>query len=131
LHEWSLAEALVKTVINETKNLEFKKISEIKIAIGRLQNIDKKIIKYAIKELSKKTPLENAKIILNEIEASFKCRNCNFKWRLRDVKIKNREEIHFFPELVHAFSKCPNCGSSDFEILSGRKIWIENIKILK
>jgi hydrogenase nickel incorporation protein HypA/HybF len=33
-----------------------------------------------------------------------------------------RESIHFLPESIYAYYRCPRCGSIDFEIVKGRGI---------
>ena len=38
------------------------------------------------------------------------------------------EAIHFVPELAHAFMRCPDCGSPDFEVAAGRGVAISGIE---
>jgi hydrogenase nickel incorporation protein HypA/HybF len=38
------------------------------------------------------------------------------------------ESIHFIPEVAHSYLKCPKCGSSDFEFMKGRGVWLASIK---
>ncbi len=56
------------------------------------------------------TIAEGAEIEFVEEEAVFKCRNCNYEWKLKEVKDKFderiKEDIHFIPEVVHAFLAC-------------------------
>ena len=50
---------------------------------------------------------------------------------LAELNEEAREAVHFVPEIAHTFMKCPRCGSPDFEIVTGRGIWIESIKGVK
>jgi hydrogenase nickel incorporation protein HypA/HybF len=50
---------------------------------------------------------------------------------LRSLDEEAREAIHFLPEAAHAYIRCPKCGSPDFEILSGRGVWLESVRGLK
>ena len=36
--------------------------------------------------------------------------------------------IHFVPELAHAYLRCPDCSSADFEVLGGRGVSIDAIE---
>ncbi|MDR0318462.1 MAG: hydrogenase maturation nickel metallochaperone HypA, partial [Nitrososphaerota archaeon] len=58
------------------------------------------------------------------------CRNC---WQFKKEKLDavTVEAIHFVPEAAHTFIKCPKCGSPDFEITSGRGIWLDSIQGVK
>ncbi|MEM4169637.1 MAG: hydrogenase maturation nickel metallochaperone HypA, partial [Thermoproteota archaeon] len=58
---------------------------------------------------------------------------CGFKWFFQKEELDENmlEAIHFLPEVSHAYVKCPNCGSPDFEVTGGRGVWIESIKGLE
>lgn len=135
VHEWSLAEAVISTILNVAKEKGAKKIAKAEIKIGTLQQIEVDVLTFAFRELVKHTPLEKTEIKLKSEEAHFKCRACGFEWNFNDAIGKlGREEseaIHFVPDLVHAFIRCPRCGSPDFEVVGGRGIWVEYIKISK
>ncbi|MDH5187030.1 MAG: hydrogenase/urease maturation nickel metallochaperone HypA, partial [candidate division WOR-3 bacterium] len=50
MHEWSLAEAVVATAIRAAEKEGLKEIIEIKIKLGELQQIEKEIFEFALKE---------------------------------------------------------------------------------
>ncbi|RLF14241.1 MAG: hydrogenase nickel insertion protein HypA [Thermoprotei archaeon] len=132
VHEWALAESIVKTVLDIAKERKIKSVLSVEIAIGQLQQIELDILKDALNELKRGTLLEKAKFIFVEEEAEFQCRNCNNIWKFSDVKkdlkADEAEAIHFIPELAHVFIKCPRCGSPDFIVLKGRGIRISAIR---
>jgi len=122
MHEWALAESVVKTV-GLNKELKGKKIS---IIIGELQDINLEIFEFALNELIKDRKLEMNYCVVVE-DAVFKCNNCGFEFSMKEVTKKDKmekENIHFIPEMVKVFVKCPNCASVDFEIIRGRGIKI-------
>lgn len=135
MHEWALAEAVVTALAKIQTEEKVKKFSEIKLKIGELQNIDIETFTLALKELSKNISLDEVKIEIENEEAAFKCRFCGYEWKLNHVKYNleesESEAIHFIPEIVHAFIRCPKCNSPDFEVVKGRGIWIEHAKVLK
>ena len=135
VHEWALAEAIVNSVIEVAKEEKAKKVRSVCIVLGELQSVDRDILEYALNELKKNTIMEDAEIIFENEKAEFKCLKCGFIWQLADVEnlINNeiREAIHFIPEVVHAYIKCPRCSSLDYEVIKGRGVWIKKINIVK
>jgi len=137
MHEWSLAESIIAASIEEAKKEKLKKIIEIVISIGELQQIEQDIFEFALKQIVKEQKKEFKKVIFSiEIEkCSFKCKSCESIWIFDDMK-KNldkdeSEAIHFLPEIAFVHNRCPKCGSPDFEIISGRGVSIKSIKGVK
>jgi len=133
LHEWALAEAVVKTALDTMNKEGGKKIIELNLVIGELQTIDMEAFTFAMTELTKGTALDGAKINYEYEKPVFKCLNCGYEWSIESLeKILNEDEIeaiHFIPELSHVFVKCPKCGSPDFEVIKGRGVYIKSLKI--
>ncbi len=92
--------------------------------MGELQAIDMEVFKFAMEEILKQNKKKiNYKIVVEESE--FKCNSCGKDFSMSEVKKKSEEEkenIHFIPEMVKAFVKCPKCKSIDFEIIKGRGV---------
>jgi hydrogenase nickel incorporation protein HypA/HybF len=133
MHEWALAESVILTVINESKNKKLKIIEEININIGELQQIEIDIFDYAINEYLKNYYiLKNVKINIEIEESELKCNVCGNTWKFKDINnFLNEDEsesIHFIPEVAFVHSRCPNCKSPDFQIISGRGVSITSIK---
>jgi len=132
MHEWALAEAVVSTTLKTAEEKGLKEIIELKIKIGELQQIDQEILEFALSQL-RSPMLRNAKFSFETVKAELKCRVCDHKWKF---STKNMDEdvsefIHFVPEIAHTYVKCPKCGSPDFEILTGRGVWLDSIKGVK
>ena len=129
MHEWALAEALISTVIRVSKEEGLKRIFEIGVRIGELQDIDLEIFKFALMQL-RPDYLKDAEIKFKIIKTKFKCRVCGHEWSPKKDELDEsiREAIHFIPEIAHAYLKCPRCGSIDFDVIEGRGIWLEYVK---
>jgi len=129
MHEWALAEAVIKTALEKAREKEMKKINEIDLKIGEMQNIEMDIFEFAINEIMKQNKI-HARIKIEIEKTKFRCNICNHEWVFDDFKINDKEKefIHFLPESVFSHAKCPKCGSRYFEIIEGRGIWIEAIK---
>jgi hydrogenase nickel incorporation protein HypA/HybF len=128
MHEWALAEAVLSTVLREAEKREAIRIKRIVIGLGSLQQIEKEIFRFALKELAKGTPLMKVKFSIKHVDARLKCNRCTREWKFSPKK-ESAELIHFLPEAVHAYEKCPSCGSPDFSIQRGRGVWIEKIEV--
>ncbi len=130
VHEWALAEAVIETISSIARERGIKKIKKVILAIGVLQSIDLDVFKTALDILNKDIKPSIEEFIFEEEEARFQCIKCGFQWSLSDVKLSDeeREAIHFLPEAVHAYIKCPRCGSLDYKILSGRGVLIKRIE---
>jgi hydrogenase nickel incorporation protein HypA/HybF len=132
MHEWALAEAILTTAKNSAEKENLKEIKEITIRLGELQQVERDILRFTIK--AQKTELfKNTKFRILKGKTTLKCRVCQTSWVFEKEKLDHQtaEAIHFVPEVAHTYIKCPKCGSPDFEIVSGRGVWIENIKGVK
>jgi len=130
MHEWALAEAVISTISRLAESEGLREIKEVKLKIGELQQIELEVFKFALTQLRDSSLLRNAKFNIEVVNAEIKCRNCGFRWSLEKEKINGdvAEAIHFVPEVIHAFIRCPKCGSPDFEVIGGRGVWIEDLK---
>lgn len=130
MHEWSLAEAVLKSSVEEAKKRDLKKLTEVKVVLGELQGVEEEIVKFGLDNLKKGTIAEEADFIFIKESAAFQCRNCQNIWKLKDINLQDysiKESIHFVPEVVHSFIRCTKCGSPDFEVVRGRGIYIKEI----
>jgi len=134
MHEWALAESILVAAVEAADKEKLKKITEINIAIGELQQIEKDIFKFALDEIVKEQgeKLKDVKINIKDEKSTLKCRNCEHNWNFSDMKKKLNEDesesIHFVPEVAFVHTRCPKCGSPDFEITSGRGVSITSLK---
>lgn len=129
MHEWALAEAILKSTEEIAEQQKLKEVTEVVIRVGELQQVERPILRFAIGQL-KPPLLKNAKFRILTAKSTLRCRVCGTTWQF-DIKKMDRETaeaIHFVPEAAHSFIKCPKCGSPDFEIASGRGVWLESVK---
>ena len=129
MHEWALAEAVISTASQLAEKEGLKEITEVKIKVGELQQLELDIFEFALSQL-KTDKFKNTKFNIETVRAKLKCRVCGHQWLFRKDELNEdvREAIHFVPEIAHAYIKCPKCGSPDFEVVQGRGVWLESIK---
>ena len=129
MHEWALAEGIVSTARKVAEEQGLTEVTEVKVMIGELQQVEHEIIKFALEQL--RTPgMEKTKFVLEAAPAKFRCRKCSTEWGFKTEGLTDEvsEAIHFVPEMAHVYIKCPSCGSPDFEVVEGRGIWIAHIR---
>lgn len=131
MHEWALAESVIKSAVEHASAEKLKKLKETGVVFGELQAIDGEIFKFALEELRKQFPgAASCKFKIIKQPAAFRCKACSHEFPLKGLK-KTKDEaefIHFVPEMAHTFLKCPKCASPDFEIARGRGVSISYIK---
>ena len=88
MHEWALAEAVLKSSFKEAKKRNLKKLLEVKIVLGELQAIEEEVVKFSLDSLKKGTMAEEANFIFINEKAAFKCRNCQNEWTLKEANIR-------------------------------------------
>jgi hydrogenase nickel incorporation protein HypA/HybF len=129
MHEWALAEAVVRAARQIAEKENLREVREVTIKVGALQQVEEGILRFALSQL-KPASFKNAEFRIVKASTTLRCRVCGRKWLFRKSHLDadTAEAIHFVPEVVHSYIKCPKCGSPDFEILEGRGVWLENIK---
>ena len=134
MHEWALAESILTAAVEASEKEKLKKITEINIGVGELQQIELDIFEFALGEIIKDhgEKLKNVKIRIKSEKSNLICNNCQHEWGFSDMKKKldedESEAIHFIPEVTFVHARCPKCGSPDFEIKDGRGVSILSIK---
>jgi hydrogenase nickel incorporation protein HypA/HybF len=130
VHEWALAEAVVLTLSQYLREVGLSSVSRVVVSLGELQAVDREVFEFALRELASLYGVEVGRFEVVDEEASFECRSCGFRWRLRDLNLPDevRESIHFLPEAAYAYVRCPRCGSADFALLSGRGVRLVGVE---
>ena len=137
MHEWALAESVIKSSINAAEKEKIKKITEINVLLGELQQIENDIFRFALDELvnSYSDKFQDVTISVETEETELQCKQCDHIWKFDDMKKKLNEDeaeaIHFIPEVAFVHTRCPNCHSPDFQIVKGRGVTVSSIKGVK
>ncbi len=131
MHEWALAESVANTVLKYKEEKNLLKVNKVLVKIGKLQQIELDIFDSALKNVSDVKNI-SCEFVIEEENVSFKCRICGREWDFEEgvkkLKEDESEYVHFIPDVIRVYSKCPKCGSPDFEVLKGRGVWIEYIE---
>lgn len=132
MHEYSLAQAVINSIAELCQKNRAKGL-EATVVLGELQQIEEGIFREALRELKKEQGLR-ARLRIKKENACFRCRACGFEWEFSKKKsnlsASSTECIHFLPDIAQCYMRCPRCKSHDFEIVRGRGVRIDEIKII-
>ena len=129
MHEWALAEAVITAASEFAEKEGLKKIVEVVVKVGELQQVERPILRFALSQLVPDN-FKGVKFRLVTAKTRLNCRVCGHAWIFKKEELEEEiaEAMHFVPEVAHTYIKCPKCGSPDFEIVEGRGVWLESIK---
>jgi hydrogenase nickel incorporation protein HypA/HybF len=121
MHELSMAQAIVDTVLDAAQKNEAQDVLEVTIEIGQLTMLNPEQLKFLLDVIIEGTLLENSEILIEEIPVEIKCQSCDFKGEA------NTEGSDHYLAIV----LCPECGGRNVEITKGRECNVKNIRIEK
>jgi hydrogenase nickel incorporation protein HypA/HybF len=142
MHEFSIAQSLVESVISEAKKNNAKKVLVIEIWIAELMQLDKDIFVNLVSSLLTGPVLSSAHLEVKTEKAAFTCRKCGRSWGMDEAKKQLQEiekgllikepdgvdpPLHFLPQLYPAFIHCPDCGSSDILLQDSGSVQITRL----
>ena len=96
MHELSIAQELIRIVIDEQKRHQFKSVEIIKIKAGGLSGIAPHALEFAFGVLSEGTCAEKAQLDIESEKIKSSCRKCGHS-----------------ADNPNIFSTCPLCHSLD------------------
>lgn len=114
MHEIGVVRAMVRTVADFARENGIAEISEIVADVGELSLVVPKYVEDIYPHVVERTFLEHTKLVLNLIPGMAECDECNEVFNVIEHK-----------------GYCPNCGSFEKTILSGKDFLIREIHIPK
>ncbi|MFN3805441.1 MAG: hydrogenase/urease maturation nickel metallochaperone HypA [Pyrobaculum sp.] len=122
MHEVAIVEAIVSTVERYVRERNVYKLRRVTIRVGELQRLDLDVVRDSAAMSLASSGIHVGEVVVEEEKAALSCRKCGFTWGLLDMSDDVREMIHFLPEAVFTYFTCPNCGSRDYDVKSGRAL---------
>jgi len=121
MHEYSLINRIVESVIEEAKRRKAKSVSEVHLVIGELAFVGEEQAKMWFDLLKENTILKRAKLFIEEEKGKVKCPDCNYEGSIQNLEAADHHAA--FPAIG-----CPKCGSP-VEIISGKECIVKTIKL--
>ena len=115
MHEMGIALQIVEIApASLPADLGDARVVAVNLKIGKLAAVVPESLRFCFDVAIKDTPLEGAKLAIEEIPVVAKCKDCNARWTIDE------------PVFV-----CKTCQSGSLEILSGRELDIESIEVVE
>ncbi|MBN1836730.1 MAG: hydrogenase nickel incorporation protein HypA [Spirochaetales bacterium] len=132
MHEWALAEAVVASVDRILEEHQGRALLAVHVRIGELQHIEMDVFREGLRIHLDERPYGIESFHFETEPAGFRCNACGREWLLESVQGLGEDEleaIHFLPEAAHVYLRCPDCGSPDFVLASGRGVGIASVDL--
>jgi hydrogenase nickel incorporation protein HypA/HybF len=112
MHEMSIVTGLLDAVRQETQSYAGKQVLTVRVRFGSLRLIIPEIMQTCYAAATKDTPLASSNLVLEEIPARARCRQCSAEFPV--------EENWF---------QCPKCQTPGSDILTGNELDLVGIEL--
>lgn len=123
MHEASLSQSIVETVLQYAKTNQAVEIKSVRIDLGELTFFNKEQVSFWIKIGFEKTIARKARIIFKSVPGRLTCAACGFEG---EIRMQGDSIYHF---ALPQFS-CPKCQSGKISITQGREAVVKSIRIV-
>ncbi len=111
MHELSLVQSILETVMEQAEIHHLKKIKKVKIVVGEMTSAMPEALQFAFKVLSRDTSASGAVLEIENRPIKLTCGECHLVFNPEGLKYR-----------------CPECISSRTEILEGRELFVDYFK---
>jgi len=112
MHELAITKTIITDILNECNNRKIQNPSEIVVEVGKLTSYVGESIQFYYNILIPDTPkLANCRLQISEVNGVIHCKTCQ-----KDIEISDASLI-----------LCPDCKSTNVEIIRGKDIKIVSI----
>jgi hydrogenase nickel incorporation protein HypA/HybF len=121
MHELSMAESILRAVLENSEKNNANKVLEVVIEVGKMAMLNSEQVQFMLDVLKEDTIAEDAKFIIEEIPIEIICDKCGFEGKLLDADLD--------PYTPHA--ECPECKNFKVKVTNGKDVIVKNIIIDK
>ncbi|MCG8632823.1 MAG: hydrogenase maturation nickel metallochaperone HypA [Desulfobacterales bacterium] len=113
MHEMGIAEQLVRIALDAIpEDMENPRVEVLNLRIGKLASVVEHSLTFCLEIVTKDTPLENVKLVIEDVPVKIRCLACKKEW-----------------EVDTPMFKCPDCEDTEVKMLSGREIEISSMEL--
>ena len=113
MHELPITENILKIALQYGERSQATRITDLYLVIGQLSSVIDDSIQFYWPMISQGTIAEGAKLHFKRIPARLECRECHTVYMLDDGQLIT----------------CPECDSSQINIIAGKEFQLESIEI--
>lgn len=108
MHELSLINALIDTVVQSAGENGITKVTKVKLVVGESHGALPEALQFAFEVLTGGTLCAGAELAIENSALLFKCRECGREFR---------PEGYLY--------RCPSCGVSNAVLVKGSELYVE------
>ena len=113
MHEMSIAEALLPSVLDALPAGQAVRVEQIELAVGAMRLVVAEALELAWSVTAEGTPAAGARLKVTEVPLKARCRRCGGE---------------FHPAIDNYL--CPTCGQADVDIIEGDDIILQSVTCL-
>jgi len=110
MHELSIAANIIEIVEEFAQSHKATRINKVELIVGKLSGVVRDSLEFALEFAVKDTILEDAEILIEEVDGKSKCNLCKTEFVNNDW-----------------YTACPACSSMDSDILEGKELKVKSI----
>ncbi len=114
MHEFSIAQTIVRTVLAELKKAQPARLVCARIVAGKLHQLVPGSLRLAYRVLTRETPAAGSALKIRNMPVTAECRQCHWRGKIKDARFV-----------------CRKCNSGDLEITGGRELYLDSIEVEK
>ncbi len=112
MHEASIATGILDTVVRALDGHETARLIGVHVRIGRFAGVVAECLDFAWEVVREGTLAEGAPLVIEEIEATARCRACEARFAVEEMSLR-----------------CPNCGGLDVTLVTGRELSVSELEV--
>lgn len=112
MHELGITKRILDIALKTAAEQGASRIKSIRLRIGEWTSIDPDCIQFYFDAIAAETAAEKATLVVERVPLAAKCSTCGSP---------------FVP--ANLTFRCPGCGGSDVEIVSGREMYVESVEV--
>jgi hydrogenase nickel incorporation protein HypA/HybF len=109
MHELSIAQAVVTIA---SRHAGDRTVRRVELRVGYLRQVVPDALAFAFELLTEGTPLAGAELLIEEVPARGRCRECEAETEMRELPLW-----------------CAHCGGFDLEILAGEELLVDALEL--
>jgi len=111
MHELSIAQSILDIIMEEMRKHNVERIASVRLKIGEMSAVVPESLTFCWSIVTKDTPAEGSRLDIVSLPIQAKCISCG--------------NVFIVENYVYV---CPDCGSGDLAILSGKELQIQDFE---
>ena len=111
MHELSIAQGLMKILLEEAEKHHLTRITHVRVRVGKMANLVPDALLFAFDSVTEGSIAHGAKLEIEVVPAMASCGNCGITFDVEDMVLF-----------------CPQCDTIASELLSGKELEITELE---